>query len=35
VLDAYPSKPIDGARAVEIARAMVPTPPFRDGETAL
>jgi AAA+ superfamily predicted ATPase len=31
VLDAYPSKPIDGARAVEIARAMVPTPPFRDG----
>lgn len=35
VLDAYPSKPIDGARAVEIARAMVPTPPFRDGETAI
>jgi AAA+ superfamily predicted ATPase len=32
VLDAYPSKPIDGARAVEIARAMVPTPPFRDGD---
>lgn len=32
VLDAYPSKPISGARAVEIARAMVPTPPFRDGE---
>lgn len=32
VLDAYPSKPIDGARAVEIARAMVPTPPFKDGE---
>jgi len=31
VLDAYPSKPIDGARAVDIARAMVPTPPFRDG----
>lgn len=31
VLDAYPSKPIDGARAVEIAKAMVPTPPFRDG----
>lgn len=30
VLDAYPSKPIDGARAVEIAKAMVPTPPFRD-----
>ena len=35
VLDAYPLKPIDGARAVEIARAMVPTPPFRDGETAM
>ena len=35
VLDAYPSKPVDGARAVEIARAMVPTPPFRDGEMAM
>lgn len=34
VLDAYPSNAIDGARAVEIARAMVPTPPFRDGELA-
>jgi AAA+ superfamily predicted ATPase len=32
VLDAYPSKPVDGAHAVEIARAMVPTPPFRDGD---
>ena len=31
VLDAYPSRPVDGARAVEIARAMQPTPPFRDG----
>lgn len=31
VLDAYPSKPVDGARALEIARAMAPTPPFRDG----
>jgi SpoVK/Ycf46/Vps4 family AAA+-type ATPase len=30
VLDAYPSKAVDGARAVEIARAMAPTPPFRD-----
>lgn len=29
VLDAYPSRPIDGARAVHIARAMQPTPPFR------
>jgi AAA+ superfamily predicted ATPase len=32
VLDAYPSRPVDGARAVEIARAMAPTPPFRDGD---
>lgn len=31
VLDAYPARPVDGARAVEIARAMAPTPPFRDG----
>ena len=31
VLDAYPSRPIDGTRAVEIARAMQPTPPFQDG----
>ncbi len=29
VLDAYPSGPIDGERAVQIARAMRPTPPFR------
>jgi hypothetical protein len=34
VLDAYPSKAIDGARAVQIARAMAPTPPFRDGGAA-
>lgn len=31
VLDAYPARPVDGARAVEIARAMAPTPPFQDG----
>ena len=31
VLDAYPTRPVDGARAVEIARAMAPTTPFRDG----
>lgn len=31
VLDAYPSKPVDGLRAVAIAREMRPTPPFRDG----
>lgn len=30
VLDAYPSKAVEGTRAVEIARAMAPTPPFRD-----
>jgi hypothetical protein len=28
VLDAYPAKPIDPARAVEIAREILPTPPF-------
>ncbi len=33
VLEAYPTKAIDGARAVEIARNMIPTPPFRDSET--
>lgn len=32
VLDAYPARPVEGARAVEIAKAMVPTSPFRDGE---
>ena len=31
VLDAYPSRPVDGARAIEVAREMTPTPPFRDG----
>jgi AAA+ superfamily predicted ATPase len=30
VLDAYPSRPVEGKRAVEIARGMAPTPPFRD-----
>jgi SpoVK/Ycf46/Vps4 family AAA+-type ATPase len=30
VLDAYPDSPITGARAVEIARLMLATPPFRD-----
>ena len=30
VLDAYPSRPVDGARAVQIARGMRPTPPFQD-----
>lgn len=34
VLDAYPAKPVEGGRAVEVARAMAPTPPFRDGNPA-
>jgi len=31
VLDAYPSNPVDGTRAIAIAHDMQPTPPFRDG----
>lgn len=34
VLDAYPSRPVRGERAIEIARAMQATPPFHDGNTA-
>ncbi|GJE41548.1 AAA family ATPase [Methylobacterium soli] len=30
VLDAYPSKAVSGSRAVEIARSLTATPPFRD-----
>jgi len=30
VLDAYPSQPVRGARAVEIARGILPTPPFQE-----
>ncbi len=30
VLDAYPSRPVDGARAIQITRGMRPTPPFQD-----
>jgi AAA+ superfamily predicted ATPase len=33
VLDAYPSKSVQPARAAEIAAAIVPTPPFREGST--
>ena len=33
VLDAYPDRPVDGTRAVSIAREMAPTPPFRDERT--
>jgi AAA+ superfamily predicted ATPase len=31
VLDAYPNGPIKPARAIELARSIVPTPPFKDG----
>lgn len=31
VLDAYPNRSVAVTRAVEIANAMVPTPPFQDG----
>ena len=31
VLDAYPANAVNPARAVEIARAMIPTPPFQEG----
>jgi AAA+ superfamily predicted ATPase len=34
ILDAYPSSRIEGSRAVEIARGMTPTPPFRDEAVA-
>jgi AAA+ superfamily predicted ATPase len=30
VLDAYPSQPVRGARAVEIAQGILPTPPFQE-----
>lgn len=30
VLDAYPSRPVDPARALEIARSIKPTPPFKE-----
>jgi AAA+ superfamily predicted ATPase len=30
VLDAYPSRPLDPARALDIAEAMKPTPPFQE-----
>jgi AAA+ superfamily predicted ATPase len=30
VLDAYPTRPVDPSRAVEIARDMKPTPPFQE-----
>lgn len=33
VLDAYPTQAIQAARALEIARAMVPTPPFQEASS--
>ena len=30
VLDAYPDGPIKPLRAIELARSILPTPPFRD-----
>ena len=33
VLDAYPSKPLSGARSLEIARGIVPTPPFQEASS--
>jgi SpoVK/Ycf46/Vps4 family AAA+-type ATPase len=33
VLDAYPSRPVDPARALEIAETMNPTPPFQEKTT--
>lgn len=30
VLDAYPSRPVTGPRAVEIAAGVIPTPPFKE-----
>lgn len=33
VLDAYPANAVSPERAVEIARGMVPTPPFQEGST--
>ncbi len=30
ILDAYPNKPIEPSRAIQLAKAMSPTPPFND-----
>lgn len=32
VLDAYPAHPVSPARALEVARSLSPTPPFRENE---
>lgn len=31
VLDAYPDGPVEATRAIEIARTLMPTPPFQEG----
>jgi len=31
VLDAYPGRAVDGARALDVVRRMIPTPPFVEG----
>jgi hypothetical protein len=31
VLAAYPAQAVNPLRAVELAKAMLPTPPFQDG----
>lgn len=31
VLDAYPGRAVDGARALDVTRRMIPTPPFVEG----
>ncbi|AMX98797.1 AAA family ATPase [Mesorhizobium ciceri] len=33
VLDAYPDRPITAVRALELAKSIRPTPPFKDGAT--
>jgi hypothetical protein len=30
VLDAYPSRPVTGSRAIDMAAGIVPTPPFKE-----
>lgn len=33
VLDAYPDRPIESARALEVAKSIIPTPPFKEKES--
>ena len=32
LLDAFPERPVDGARALALAKQMLPTPPFQDNQ---